>query len=192
MRYNDPSHFERWKTHGTFPAIHDNIAALLEKHVAAGTAGPIKPRRFCDLCCSIGLLGQRIYEGDMATRSVVGVEGLHASIVQARAAGIRYPILEIMVTHATLPVFIDWLKLNRTEVLVARRCLSELFAVDQSWGPHFWEAVTGAGVRMAVIQGRAPCANPTHPLPSVDQEIAVLGPKARLVEKLGQCAVLVP
>lgn len=190
MRFNDPSHLTRWRERGEFPAIHDAIFAMLRKHLDAGTAG-LPPTGFLDLCCSIGLLGQRIREKVPGAR-VCGVEVLPASVQQARAAGVAYPILQTTVAPATLPALVAWVHLHRVEVLIARRCLSELFATDQSWGPSFWSAMTGAGVRMAVLQGRAPCANPTNPLPSVREEIAALGPDARVVELSGQCAVLVP
>ncbi len=190
MRYNDPSHFTRWQTSGEFPAIHDAIFTMLRKHLDAGTAGP-PPSGFLDLCCSVGLLGQRIREKVPGAR-VCGVEGLASSVQQARAAGVAYPILNLTVTPATIPTLASWIRLHRVEVLVARRCLSEVFATDPSWGPAFWSAVTAAGVRMAVIQGRQPVANPTHPIPSVREEIAALGPGARLVDLAGQCAVLVP
>lgn len=191
MRYNDPSHHATWKAGKGFPKIHDAIYQTLAKHLKAGTAGPVTPTRFCDLCCSIGLLGQRILEGAPG-RYVVGVEGLAASVTAARGAGITYPILNQKITPATLPEFARWLQIHKVEVLVARRCLSELFAEDARWGPRFWSACVASGVRMAVIQGRAPCGNPTHPIPDVDKEIAVLGHGARVVEKVGQCAVLVP
>ena len=83
MRYNDPSHFVRWRRDRTFPKIHDALAALLDKHLPA--TAPWAPARFLDLCCSIGLLGQRIRETRPGS-TVVGVEGLRASIDQARAA----------------------------------------------------------------------------------------------------------
>jgi hypothetical protein len=187
MRYNDPSHFARWKTDGTFPKIHDALAALMDKHLPR--ADPDTPTRFLDLCCSIGLLGQRIRETRPGS-TVVGVEGLRASIEQARAAGITYPILHLMVTRESLPLFAGYVGQHRVEVIVARRCLCEIFGKDQSWARLFLATVKARGVRYLSVQGMAPAANSVHPLPSIAEEVALFGPDVEVMALVAQCAIL--
>jgi len=186
VRYDDASYLTRWQRGEGFPSIHDNLYALADKHLR-GTPH----RSFCDLCCSTALLGQRFLEGYPGSR-VCGIEGLASSVDQARAVGVAYPILNRMVTPATLSEVALWWQTHRVDVLLARRCLPEIFAADRSWGPRFVASAVLSGVKVFVVQGRVPTSRATHPIPDIDAEIAVLGPGLRLVEKAGQCAVLVP
>lgn len=182
MRYDTQDRLEEWKARGTFPKIHDALFALVVEEARGAS--------FCDLCCSIGLLGQRILEKVPGSR-VVGVEMDTDALLRGTAAGIRVPRHQLKVTPETVERFAAILRENGVTVLVARRCLSELFAADQR-GEWFTEAVLAAGVREFFIQGRQVVPNATHPVPDVRAEIACLGQGLKVRILRGECAYLVP
>lgn len=182
MRYDDQFHLDEWRTARRFPSIHDAIfRMILEEATGDG---------FLDLCCSIGLLGQRIQE-KLQPRTVVAIERDTSAIERSRAAGVTRPLLELTVTPETIGRVGEWIAEHRISTLVARRCLSEIFEADQTWGDLFVGTVAEAGIREFFIQGRQVVPKPSHPVPDVHAEIRCLGRKVETRQLKGECAYLI-
>lgn len=182
-RYDAQEYLDNWRERGEFPKIHDALFAMVTEHASG--------RRFVDLCGNTGLLAQRILE-KLGAEQVVGVEMSQDAVARGRAAGMTYPRLVTKVDQTTLPAVEEFLKQHAIDTLVARRCLSEVFYLNTGFGPEFCAAMLRVGIRQVFIQGRAPTGKPTHPIPSVHEEIACLESHFRVVEVKGQCAYLLP
>jgi len=143
MRFNE--HLQEWARLGRYPAIHD---AMFEA-VAENASG----RRFLDLCCCHGLLGQRV-KRQWPRAHVVGVEGNSAYVETARAAGVDVWIERLTVNHATLADLVFLMARELPDVLLARRCFPELFGHDLEFGGMFLQAVRGAGIGEVSLQWR--------------------------------------
>lgn len=184
MRFDDQSYLDDWRAHRRFPQIHDDIYQMAAEELTGTSA--------VDLCCNIGLLGQRLHEG--LGLAVCGIEMDRSALDRGTAAGLTYERLELKLTPTSLPAALDFLQAHRVTVLVARRCLSEIFVGHKTdgWPGVFARALKEIGIKEAVIQGRAPTSVATHEWPNVEAEISglTMGGSFRLVRKVGQCAYL--
>ena len=88
MRFSDKEYLEDWRDNGVFPKIHNDIYTLF------GTTW--MNDSVCDLCCSTGLLGQRVKEG--FGLDVCSIEGDLKWIERGRKYGINIPCLNLYIT----------------------------------------------------------------------------------------------
>lgn len=180
-RFNSIERLQAWEASGAFPAIHNDIFGMVQAYARGD--------RMLDICCSYGLLGQRLLTA--GAEAVCGIEMDTTVVEAAREAGIAVPILNIKITRDTLPEVLAFLAEHKPTVLVARRCISEIFATDLEWGPAFSRTIRTAGIAEVVLEGRAIVARPTHPIPTVVEEVACLAGAFREVRRVGQCSHMV-
>jgi SAM-dependent methyltransferase len=166
LAFDSQEHLDAWRKDGVFPKIHD----LMEQGARRWLHGP----RVADLCCNIGLLGQRLLERVPQVEAVVGVEMDATAFSRGQAAGIRYPILHAHIIPRTLPTVLAFLAEHRTTSLTARRCLSEVFHLHEpdDWPALFARELRRIGIAEVLLQGRARTPNATHDYPTSDEELA--------------------
>jgi|TARA_R110000824_G_scaffold6506_5_gene30068 SAM-dependent methyltransferase len=166
MRFNSIERLEEWCVNGNYPSIHDRIFKMVEDNIRGGNV--------LDICCSTGLLGQRIQ--DELKKTVVGVDADRKSLQNARSYGVDVNLVEMKIDATNFSPLISVLIKNDIEVIVARRCLSEIFFNHIDQGAVFAERLLKeTNVREIFIQGRREQPNATHPIPSCSAEVALLG-----------------
>ena len=149
---------------GEYPSIHDRIFEMIE--------GRIKGATVLDLCCSTGLLGQRIQ--DELNKTVFGVDADKKAFESAASYGVDVNRIQMKIDAANMTPLISFIADRGINVLVARRCLSEVFFNHVDKGPIFAERLLNeTKVREIFIQGRREQPNATHPIPSCDAEVAL-------------------
>lgn len=180
-RFDSLEYLTAWKETGRFPAIHDELFELIAAE-ATGTS-------FLDLCCSTGLMAQRI-----ATRlkgaTACGVDGDVDAVLAGAQAGVSVPILTLKVELKTMDALLQWVRSNRVTVLVARRCFPELFGHDHDLARAFSKGIHSMGVREVFLQGRVPVLGARNTLASVLDEVKLLEADYRVSFARGQCAYL--
>lgn len=181
MRFNSIEHLQAWQKTRQFPAIHFAIAGVVSAYC--------KGDRFLDLCCSFGLLGQRIKHESGAF--VMGIDADADAIAKGKAAGIDIPLINMKVLPSTQNDLVQILDVNRINSIVARRALPELFGNDPAFGQDFVNAVADAGVKEFVIEGRAATRNATNALSSIDKEVALLSGRYKEARRIGAVSYLV-
>lgn len=166
MSFSSQEYLDQWKETGKFPAIHDNLFTLIKKRAYSGSV-------YCDLCGSTGLLGQRLLQ----VGKVVGVDSDVDAIARGKAAGaINYPHLTAKIEPGLgFDALRAFVAVNGVNTMVARRCISEIFKDRPEWGPIFVWRLAQVGIVDWFIQGRAFSSRSTHPIPNVEEEMAVLG-----------------
>jgi hypothetical protein len=164
-RYDSEEYLQDWKTGGVFPDIHKPIVDLMAAHVGGREV-------VLDLCCSTGILGAQIRT--RVTRNVVGIEGNLKPIALGRRYGVVQPIYEVTITPQTWPEVDKIISHQCVTVVVARRCLSEIFGERPEWGPVVAQNLKRLGVRRIFLQGRAFSKRSTHPIPNTEAEIRLL------------------
>lgn len=117
MRFDSQEHLDAFKKLGRFPGIHDDFERMFVEEA--------RVRRWVDLCCNTGLLGERLRRRHGVY--VCGIEGDADAVQRGTEAGIAYERLLTRIDSSTLPTVLLWLKERRVEGVAARRCLSELF-----------------------------------------------------------------
>src|SRR4051812_37256610 len=92
VRFDSLAYLQAFRRQGRYPAIHDQLFRL----IVAESRGC----RFLDLCCSTGLLGQRVmsFAGAMA---VVGVDADVDAIAAARQHGVTIPLVQMRIAPET-------------------------------------------------------------------------------------------
>ncbi|MBN2024949.1 MAG: hypothetical protein JW809_19385 [Pirellulales bacterium] len=162
LRYNSLAHVRAFREGRRWPEIHrPMVEAVLE--LARGQA-------VLDLCCSTGLLGERLASLGF---QAVGVERDVEAIAAARARGVTVPIVPMSVEPATLETLTRLIAERQVTVLVARRCFSEIFAARMDWAAVFCRRVADAGIRELFLQGRVFSTRSRHPIPHTDAEVAL-------------------
>lgn len=184
-RFNSEEYLTNWRAKGQFPKIHDALFNMIAAE-ALGTSG-------LDLCCSTGMLGTRLIE-KLGWRCV-GVDADKDAIALSESFGLPMPIRNMVIDDQTLPELVGLLERNRVEVLVARRCLCDVFCPSRSGDPggfgfRFVDALAGAGIRECFVQGMANVGRSTHPIPNIDAEVAFFTGRYRVVRKVGEVAYL--
>lgn len=182
MRYNSPERLEEWKATGAFPAIHNDIFSYAASYLTT--------TRVLDLCCSYGLLGQRMVTFGLVDFAC-GVDAEMDTIEAAKAAGITIPLYGLKITPETLDQFISIIREHKVNGIIARRCISELFPLQPAWAIQFADAVREAGVLEFILEGRAIVPKPTHPIPTIAEEVACLVSAYREANRTGQCSYMV-
>lgn len=180
----------------TFPKIHDAIAE--------GMAQVVRNARVIDMGASTGLLGLRAVL-ERGAQAVLGFEPEQrdVSVFQRYLAQFSPQVymdhfgLDIRDDASTLK-FIQKVKLFRAEVMLARRIIPELSThgisatepLPPGTGERLGRAFRMAGIKTIVVQGRVYSARATHPLASIDREIAALSSHYGLVQRKKDVAVL--
>lgn len=181
MRFNSIEHLQAWQRTGRFPAIHDAIAAAVNSFGCS--------LGYLDLCCSFGLLGQRLIRENGC--DVVGVDIDADAIAAGQAAGIKAKLIHMPVKPDTLKDLVQICQSNTLGGIVARRALPELFGHDLAFGETFTNAMADAGIKEIFIEGRVATRNATNPLSSIDKEVALLGSRYKQVRRVGAVSYLV-
>lgn len=188
--YNDKGMLEDFQRRGSYPSVHDPIFDMV-RELADG-------RRFLDLCCHFGLLGERLAR-KVPGAFACGVERNGKAVAAGQAAGVTMPMLVTDLTMKTLPAFTDWLREHRVDVVVGRRCLCVLYvrgndkrtAVREvEFAAAFARAMIDVGVQEVFIQGMKPLKPGEWPILDVKDEIEMLGPEYALVEQRWELAYL--
>lgn len=164
MRFNSTEHLEAWRTRGIYPRIHDAMAQVITTYSNAEVG--------LDLCCSFGLLGQRI--ASATGMLVVGVDADDRALQAGKAAGIGIELVSMRVsreTHAALDAMIERCKV---QAVFARRALPELFGHDIAYGRTVAWMLRQRGVREVFIEGRVAAPGAVNPLHSLDKEVALM------------------
>lgn len=182
MRFDSPEHLVAWQNTGRFPWIHDAMYAFVAEHVEGSV--------FLDLCCSTGLMGERIRRRVRGAR-VVGVESDRRAIAAARSAGITFPILELRLGCDTLARFREFVAEHGVQVVLARRCIPELCGgKTDGFGPQLVAALAGAGVKEVVLQGRVDSTRAVNQYRNVEAEIRLFAAAYKLATRRGQIALV--
>lgn len=176
-RFNSVAYLEAWKTQHQFPAIHDDIFNAIST----------VPGTVLDLCCSTGLLGQRLIE---AGRVCVGIDGDRAAAVRAMAYGIKLDIHCVPVSGATFSMVKAIIESHGVEVVAARRCIPELFNRDHRSGRVFAAMLYALNVKHIFLEGRVPTDRAVNSLPTVEAEVALFASHYQLVVLQGRVAHL--
>jgi len=179
MRFNDEYYLKAWKENNEYPKIHRKLFELIKERVTGDS--------FIDVCGCHGLLGQHLLE----LGSAVMCDADTKTIKMGKDYGLTLKQYEIKITENTYPEFSQILTTNSVNVLVARRCFSEIFApIPKDHWPTFAQLIKDAGVKEVFLQGRAVSKNHTHPLYSVVQEIEVIDSQYEVQYQEGQHAYL--
>lgn len=181
LRFDSTEHLDAWKATGRFPAIHDDLFNLIATE-ATGTS-------FLDLCCSTGLLAQRLAD-KLPGVAACGVDADVDAVLAGAEAGIKVPVLTMKVELKSLDSLLQWIRDNRVTVLVARRCFPELFGHDHDLARAFSKGIHALGVTEVFLQGRVPVAGAKNSLASVLDEVQLLDHDYRLSFAHGQLAYL--
>jgi SAM-dependent methyltransferase len=179
MRYDAVEHVARWAKTGQYPAIHDAMFHA----IGAWASG----RSALDLCCSTGLLGQRV--ASKLGLAVVGVDCDRRALEAGRHV-VTVPLVELRVEAETLPRIAEILNEYHVDILLARRCIPELFAYDLDLGHAFAGVLAVSGVREIFLEGRAASPRAVNPLATVEAEVGVFTDHYRQIRKLGQVVYL--
>ena len=154
---DDQKYLDAFRERGEFPKIHDALFQLFLQEA--------KGKVFLDLGCSTGLLGQRILQ-QIAGSTVFGVDRDEDAHRRGELAGTKFPRYLVDVTRE----YRDFYKLLvnlRPQVVVARKCIAELFGspppipdshadplFGDSWGKCFLDTLRICGVRQLFLEGR--------------------------------------
>ncbi len=137
MRFDAQEYLDDWRERRIYPKIHDTIFGLIREESLGDS--------FCDLCGNTGLLGQRVLD-KIPGASVVGVEMEEEVVARGRAAGVAYERLLTRIDPTTFNAVLAFLVAHQVDVLIARRCLSEVFC---DWQPGDWPTEFAApGVKL--------------------------------------------
>ena len=178
-RFNDPSYLDDWRATGRFPKIHDAITAAIVRYDAG--------RRGIDLCCSTGLLAERL---QLSGFTVVGVDRDGTALDRARSAGVKAELMQLHLNRAGLATLLRFATERELTSLYARRCLPELFGDDLALGQWFFKEAAAAGITRLFLQGRNPTANAKNRLSSIAAEISLASGSFDLTWSAGQIAHL--
>jgi len=194
VRFDDTGYLDAWRDDGVYPKIHDELFRLVRR---TPPTGPV-----LDLCCSTGLLAQRI--NDELRVPAVGIDSDDRAITGAVAAGVKVPLLTCTL-RGDLAAFKDVLATYEVTGIVARRCFPELFGsragLDREFLGIFKTALAEAGVTQLWLQGRQAHRHATNALPSITHEVMAMvldhqtdppqwTGRWRLVAKTTACAYL--
>lgn len=180
MRFDDEFYLQDYKR-GNFPKIHDRIFQLISSRMMGNSC--------VDLCGNSGLLGQRVI--DILGEPCILIEGSQSAIDMATKYQTSIPKHQLVIKKGTYGVIDKLIRENKINVLIARRCISELFTSVTDPDRHDWaNMLHAAGVREVFLQGRAVTVKATHPIPSVAEEIQCFPDRYKVVYQQGQLAYL--
>src|SRR5438067_4688470 len=128
MRFDAAEHLAAWKQAGTFPKIHNAIAAVAVSELVA--------RTILDLGCSHGLLGARLVKLGVVD-TAIGIDVDSRAIEAGKAAGVPVAFNHLKIEKETMPEVMALVKAHRVTGIIARRILPELFGADPGAGRTF-------------------------------------------------------
>jgi hypothetical protein len=181
-RFDDHRYLDEYRELGIFPSIHRPLADLIVSE-ARGT-------RFIDLGACTGLLGQQVLKRVRGS-AVVGVEACKDFVLRGEAAGIEVPTMIAKLTPETAPHVAGWIQRINASVLIARRCLPEIFGDDAEFRGRAAALFYDAGIREIFIEGRVATKRATNELCDIVKEVALFTSHYRLAVRRGACAYLV-
>jgi hypothetical protein len=165
-KFNSPDYLYQWKDRGLYPAIHDNMTYAAQEFLE----GP----SVLDLCCSFGLLGERIKSVCPKIKSVIGIDCETPTLEAARTAGISIPLYDLMVLPDTVHQLMELIVIHKITTIVARRALPELFSSNLDFGRTTVERWHKLGVKELLIEGRIQSRRTSNALGGVEMEIDLL------------------
>ena len=160
MRFNSEEHLVTWQGNKKFPAIHDDIFFAISAFS--------KGNGFLDLCCSTGLLAQRVKA--YIAKNVVGVDGDEAALQLAGLSGIDVELICLKVLPETIKELAKIIEKHKIDTVIARRCFPELFGNDIEFGEVFAELLYQLGIKEIFIEGRIATKTATNALASLKDE----------------------
>lgn len=164
-RYDADVYLAEFSRCGRFPAIHDTIVGLV--------ADRLRGSRVLDLCCSTGLLGERLRRLQVADH-VFGVDEDMDAIRKGQQAGVRIEFVRLSVKAATLPDLASLVRSNGITAVVARRCLPELLGGLPELDGPFADTLADAGVCEIFLEGRVVGPRAVNRLKSIDDEVRAM------------------
>ena len=180
-RFDSIDYLRDFQARGRFPAVHDELFGMVTECT--------RQTRVLDLCCSTGLLGERLRRtGDFET--VLGVECDRRAIEAARSHGVVMPITELVIQIDTLPRLGHLIRQPAIGSVVARRCLPELLGDDPAMDRRFADTLAEAGVAELFIEGRIVSERATNRLRSIDREIEAVSSRFVPVVRRRACCLL--
>lgn len=176
VRFSSEDHLVRWRETGSFPAIHDDIRAMVSARA------PAKP--LLDLCCSTGLLGESLAAEGF---TVFGVDCNGKTIRLGVSSGVKMPMTAMTLRVDNWGMLAEFIALRGIVTIVARRCIPELFthAREQLHAERFVSMVALAGIEHVFLEGRIRTPRAVHPLRSVDREVAIFEKRYRVAYQQG-------
>jgi SAM-dependent methyltransferase len=180
MRFDSTEHLEVWRRTGRFPAIHDSIFSAIENFMRGS--------RVLDLCCSTGLLAQRLAK--LLKVTAVGVDADARALERAWEAGVDVPLVEMKINDETMSELASVIRAHRIDVLVARRAMPELFGDNLPLGHQFSAMLYDLNVREIFLEGRVATRNAVNPLASIDKEVELFGGHYVLARSIRSVAYL--
>jgi hypothetical protein len=180
-RFDSLEHLAAYRRHGAFPAIHDSLYELVSRYA--------RERRFLDLCCSTGLLGQRLL-GTGVADFALGVDGDRLAVQNAIDHGVTMPVRHLALAADTLPLLGRLIEENSIRAVVARRCLPELLGDRPELDGAFTDTLADSGITQLFVEGRIMSRLWTNRLKSIEEEIAVLKPRFRAIVRSNRCCYL--
>jgi hypothetical protein len=181
MRFDDEFYLKDYTDNHRFPKIHDDLFVLISNRMSGHSC--------LDLCGNHGLLGQRLI--DELDVACVLVEGHKPAIEMAERYETSVPKVHLRISRETYPDLARIIQEHKVTVLVARRCISELFKSVADPDRLVWaDMLADSGIKEVFLQGRAPTRLATHPLPSVAEEVHCFPNRYALRWKQGQLAYL--
>lgn len=146
MRFDSYSHVLQHKMTGAYPAIHDDIFALIEKNVKGNTDNQAGEVNILDIGCCHGLLSVRIAE-QIPFASVYGIDADNRYIKNAiteRASkqvpncvetipNVKYQQFTLDGSEESLGNFAYLLKEQHVQYVVARRVFPEIWEAAKKY-----------------------------------------------------------
>lgn len=172
MRFNSTEYLEKWEKTGQYPKIHNDIAFLFEQYS--------KGNRVLDLCCSSGLLGERLHR--KLGVHAVGIDGDRIAIEKALKFGVSMQIHHLKIKRQSLKDVVQIIENDRLNTIIARRCVPELFADDIEFGYEFAHQMKNIGIKEIFLEGRAKTKSSNNKLNSLNKEVAVFSEYYKLVK----------
>ncbi len=182
--FNDPAILADWKDNGRWPAIHGKIAYAASEFM--------KSSRILDLCCSFGLLGERLHKHHPLHPFVVGVDCDVKAMRAGKEAGICVPMFSVRITRETVQDLFLIIDTHKITGIVARRAFPELFSDDHEFGREFAINCRAHGITEILLEGRVESKRSSNSLCGVDLEVQLLAGLYYQTAGYDKCAYLQP
>ena len=186
-RFDSQKYLEAFRARRAYPAIHDELFDLIAAEYRGNGAA-------IDVCCSTGLLGDRLKR--KLGIDAIGWDADADAVERGQAAGVSIEVTVGRLDESTLAQFLELLSARGVRVLVARRCISELFTrntenarkatLNPEFAQAFVDGIAETGVNQVFLQGRAESRASVHPIPNVDAEAGFFARRYERVISRGQ------
>ncbi len=163
-RFDDQAYIDAYQTRGEFPAIHQDIVAIIRKHAS-------EPEPCLDLGSCISLLsiqaiacGRSLCVSIEGNREFVAKAVQHPKVIQKR----------LLITDSHRQDLQAVLVEYKPTLVIARRVFPELAARGMELVYTLSEMFSEFGVQKIVLEGRQATKNATNALPTADAEAEAL------------------